>query len=363
MKKITSKIITSLLSFAVVMMGCAGQLPVDYNTAGCDSLNSTQARSDCYKLKNAPSSTETKKAVFIPSTVDFGNGISLEVTRVGYNQYGPRLVGSINNNSGKKWGRLELEVTVTDEVGIEHKGTIYPINSSESPFGLGSIPLVESLREKKEYPWEETEGIKIFSSSIPLPRVDGASLLDPDNAPPPHITHIVSIAPKGKFIDGYYITKYKISMLRPVVRPDPIYSDKDVDIVFMFTAGKLEGIEFSVRNKTNDQITLDWNGSSFVDSAGTAHRIFHGDIKLIDRNNPQPPSTIPPSSTLRDVIVPTSYVSWNGKYWHNEAVLPPGPRGELLKGGEIGVFLPLTIKGKQKPYNFRFKIENVEAEQ
>jgi hypothetical protein len=77
------------------------------------------------------------------------------------------------------------------------------------------------------------------------------------------------------------------------------------------------------------------------------------------RSSP-PPAVIPPGATLKTFITPESHVSFREAVVRN--LFPDGPEGETLKGKELGIFLPLSIKGSQKSYNFRFRIDNVVPE-
>ena len=100
-------------------------------------------------------------------------------------------------------------------------------------------------------------------------------------------------------------------------------------------------------------------------------RVMHSGVKYIDRNNPQPPTTVVRGATISDLVFPTDNVYWvSGRYggWREKPLFPslsPVSPEELLAqakqyvGKTVQVLLPLQIEDVINEYIFAFKINDV----
>jgi len=141
--------------------------------------------------------------------------------------------------------------------------------------------------------------------------------------------------------------------------PEPIYQDSDLRV--RFSVGKGE-IDFTLENKTDGPIDIDWNRISYVDAFGQAHKIIHSGVKYIDRAQALSPTTVPPNSKVEDMIFPSDFIYYiEGQYggWNRRPLFPEGPGAGILKGKYFSVFMPLRIKNKEREYNFRFRVAEV----
>lgn len=148
------------------------------------------------------------------------------------------------------------------------------------------------------------------------------------------------------------------------------WEDSILKIVFDPTT---KGIGFDLKNKTEAPIKLDWNNVSFVDFEGDAHRVIHADIRYIERDRTHPPTIIPPSVKISDLVYPADLIYWSSiteswtkiDLWPIERTITgfdaaaqrPSVEAELkaLEKKTISVFLPLEINGIKKYYNFILK--------
>ena len=247
-------------------------------------------------------------------------------------RYGtPKLQGMIYNNTDKNWKIVNFDILMYGKDGELIKA------------GILGKPLrirIFDLKGKSEKPL----GITGKGEYV-------TGLSSQENVEPVRFDI--------KFIDGRYRADYVISMVKPKANKNLVWEDANIKISFTVTQSQ---IQFDLRNKTEEPIKIDWNQVSYVDVLGDSHRVMHKGVKLADRENSQPPSTIPPTANISDMVYPTDYVHYSsGKYggWSEEDMFPDAPKAKLYKGKSFSVFMPLEINGKTKNYFFRFIIDDV----
>ncbi len=136
------------------------------------------------------------------------------------------------------------------------------------------------------------------------------------------------------------------------------YKDGNIDIVFDFSS---QFIHFTLSNRTEDAIRIEWEKSSYYDTSGFRHRIVHEGIPFVSKDKPQEPTTIEPHGKRSDIAFPADNIV---SAQHNSTdtirpLLPGGPDAATLKGKAID--LDLTIKTNQslKTYHFSFLIDKI----
>ena len=87
---------------------------------------------------------------------------------------------------------------------------------------------------------------------------------------------------------------------------------------------------------------------------------MHKGVKLVDREQPQAPTIIPPKAQVDDLVVPTDYMAFISGNWKQENILPDNVVAKQLKGKTVSVFMPLEINGSVKNYSFEFLVSNVQ---
>lgn len=150
--------------------------------------------------------------------------------------------------------------------------------------------------------------------------------------------------------------RYVFVMEKPVRSAANTYEDEFIRIYFPLTR---VSFAFTLQNKTDNPLTLDWNQVAYVDAFSQSHKVMHGAVRYIERDRALPPSIIPPGASLTDVVLPVDYVSYvSGRYsrWVTEDMLPNPETGQRLVGKTIGIFIPLNPNGMVKNYNFVFSI-------
>ena len=139
-----------------------------------------------------------------------------------------------------------------------------------------------------------------------------------------------------------------------------VYSDSLIDARFDFEEKELG---FGITNKTNKTIKIIWDETLFIVD-GNSSKVMHEGIKFANRNEYMPPSVIPTSNTLADVIIPTNNVYYKEGYYSQYGSTPPSWEKEpllpstLSKDSKIQVYMPMIINGETKEYNFTFNTED-----
>lgn len=140
----------------------------------------------------------------------------------------------------------------------------------------------------------------------------------------------------------------------------------DSSIIASFGVGKKD-VSMVLKNQSSGTIKILWDESLFIKN-GNPGKVMHAGVKFTDRNQAQPPSVIPAGTTFDDVIVPTDNVYWREGYYSKYGSSPGGwEKKDLLpsytsKGDQFGVFMPMTVGGTTKEYNFNFKVEDIKTE-
>lgn len=163
---------------------------------------------------------------------------------------------------------------------------------------------------------------------------------------------------------------YDVDMEYPAHSHTLEYENDTFHIAFKLNT---KSIEFTIYNKSNDGIKIEWDQVSFSIN-GKTHRIIHKETGLIRITEVQPPTTIPPKSNLVDYLVPTDkiYVGNNPISWSTimkiDDLFPINDYGNkkirnkisLLKGARITVFLPYFIGNKYVSQYYDLIIKDIQ---
>lgn len=160
---------------------------------------------------------------------------------------------------------------------------------------------------------------------------------------------------------------YDFKMKHPVESRQLEYENDTFSIVFEF---ERQTINFTILNKTNDGIKVNWDEVSFSVN-GKAQRAVHKETGVYKISDIQPPTTIPPKSTLEDFLIPTDNVRYsnisNRTYVITKDIFPITATGKKkleaaikkYKGTKVTVFLPLYIGNKYQSFYYDIYIEDV----
>ncbi|MBI4178959.1 hypothetical protein HY522_06035 [bacterium] len=293
-------------------------------THGCDASRTLIHRTADYaRARKLPEFEEIHR--ILGGVVQFGGGLSLIVDDVQPSRsgHGVTLFGSVENASGQTWQSLTLGIDLIANDGGLHRAPLSFPDLKPGRHGLGT-------------------------------NAAGSTDLAIGPLPSRGSCKVASVRKTGIIED--YTVAYRFSIIEPVVQRDLSFSDENLMLRFEFGEDQIGVL---LENKTGEIVIIEWNTTSYVDPRAVAHRVVHEGVRMVDRSVPQGPTPVPPGARVIDAIAPADHVSWDGNSWKTRPLLPRGPSAETLKGAVVGIYLSLIVRGKAKPYNFRFRVDDV----
>ena len=146
-----------------------------------------------------------------------------------------------------------------------------------------------------------------------------------------------------------------IYLISPKGSDGMAFEDGFIKIQFLLASQ----LAFEITNKRAEPIEILWDSASIVDLKSQAHRVLHAGVRYIQRDQPMPPTVIPPNAKMSDGVIPSDYVSYESSNWQVKSFL------EIIldSGGQtFSLFLPMKINGVTKNYNFVFKLSREKEE-
>jgi hypothetical protein len=132
------------------------------------------------------------------------------------------------------------------------------------------------------------------------------------------------------------------------------FEDKTIKLTYSpITFGS--GIPVIIENKTNTPLKIIWDESTFIESDGTASKIIHAGVRLMEKNSPMAPTLVPPKAKVVDSVTPTNRIYYS-KGWDSLNIC--GREGyvslttlsqddESCLGKTFGFYLTYEIDGKK----------------
>ena len=145
------------------------------------------------------------------------------------------------------------------------------------------------------------------------------------------------------------------------------YEDDFIDIVWYVSSTQFN---FTLKNKSNHTIKINWDDISYVDYEGSTGRVMHSGVKYNERNNSQPASTVPKGASISDILLPTDNVYFtSGQYggWNEKHLIPSiyqtqeafANGANAYVGKTMKILMPIMIENVQNDYTFEFKINSL----
>lgn len=134
------------------------------------------------------------------------------------------------------------------------------------------------------------------------------------------------------------------------------YEDDYIDIVWYVG---YNDFHFSLTNKSDHTIKINWDDISYVNIKGNVGRVMHSGVKYIDRNNSQPATSIPKRASITDLLTPTDNVYYiSGQYggWRQAPLIPSSYNQGGAEGMTMTIMMPIMIENVQNDYTFEFVI-------
>lgn len=244
---------------------------------------------------------------------------------------GKKMFGTVNNNTDRAWRVLSFAVKLMDKSGrrLNLEAPLFTVSVKDLQKGQ-SKPLADILHD----------GFADFS--IIWNRSWKVADFD------------LALVPQFSAYDARYVFR----LLKPTESDILMFEDDTIKIVLI---PDVKQLGFTLLNKTNEPITLEWDRISQIDLSGTAHRVMHQGTRIADRDKPQAATVIPPQSKIDDFVYPSDYVTWSSttSRWDDGRPILPLQDQLQQKGQTFGLFMPLEINGQKKNYMFTIKIADV----
>nr|WP_321405405.1 hypothetical protein [uncultured Carboxylicivirga sp.] len=187
------------------------------------------------------------------------------------------------------------------------------------------------------------------------------------------ITMVCSSQKKDKREGIYSAYLYEVNVPNGIQKGaidsiNSIYEDSIIKIDWNYANSQ---IGFELTNKYKKTIKIVWDDAAFVSLTNESNRIFHKGVKYIDRENPQPPTSVYKNTKLTDLIAPTSYTTYvSGQYggWRSKPLIPISSTVwskkieyvQDLIGQTMRIILPINIDDEDLIYEFSFRTEFIE---
>jgi hypothetical protein len=147
------------------------------------------------------------------------------------------------------------------------------------------------------------------------------------------------------------------------------YTDNYIEITWFVDRKEFA---FTLKNKSNHAIRINWDDISYVDISGNVGRVMHSGVKYTDRNNSQPATSIPKGASLSDILLPTDNVffisptRYSTGGWREKSLLPSFFEKETIDslpqkyvGQKMSIMMPISIENVQNDYTFVFNVDKV----
>lgn len=129
------------------------------------------------------------------------------------------------------------------------------------------------------------------------------------------------------------------------------------------------GLVLELKNTSTEFIEIAWDQSVYVDESGNTSRLIRGNVKLLDKDRPQPNTTIPPGAKVQETVFPVSHVEAksDGAGWTerpifaNEVAFAYGSSAPIVdapdvRGKEIKLYLRLLVGEQKRNVPITFKV-------
>ena len=153
----------------------------------------------------------------------------------------------------------------------------------------------------------------------------------------------------------FYLEKIKVS--GEELQPKENKREFEDDTIKILWSPLPEQFGFDLTNKSSDFMEVIWDQCSFVDQKGQTHKVFHIGVKYINKNESQPPSSVPPETNLSDMVVPSDYAYFESEWKVRNNYYTTISDEEKFQSETIRVILTLKKGEKKVHYIFYFKSE------
>lgn len=145
------------------------------------------------------------------------------------------------------------------------------------------------------------------------------------------------------------------------------YKDNFIDIIWYVSSKEFI---FTLENKSNHAIKINWDDISYVDPTGTVSRVMHSGVKYSEKASSQPATSIPKGASLSDILLPIDNVYYENYVYHSwitNYLLPCrfkdqksfSENAEKNIGKTMKILMPIIIENIQNDYVFEFTVDKL----
>lgn len=246
------------------------------------------------------------------------------------------LTGEVTNGTDRAWRIVSFEPVLLDKDGNKISRDISDsiMDGPLSAFSLaksGTSPLLSILGQPftfREVSWKKVSDLRLQYNEV----------------------------------YSHFDYRYVFTLVKPSLSQDLTYEDELVGLQFSVEDN---GIHFSLQNKADSALVLDWDKASYVDFSGQSHRVIHTGVRLMDRDKSQASTLIPPTARIEDEFFPVDNISWESGIgervgdWTQAPLIQPTKDPVGYKGGSFSIYFPLKVGDKEKNYLFTILIQDV----
>ena len=147
------------------------------------------------------------------------------------------------------------------------------------------------------------------------------------------------------------------------------FADDFIDITWFVDSCQFN---FSLVNKSNHTIKINWDDISYVNYNGQTGRVMHTGVKYSEKNDSQPSTPVPRGASITDILLPTDNVSFSlySNGWHEQPLIPcifkkkeADAAASEYVGKTMTILLPIYIENVQNDYIFIFSIDSYDYPQ
>ena len=238
----------------------------------------------------------------------------------------------------KGWSTPRITGRVTNRTGKESVSTTFEIQL----LGEKGQPLFKHSWREASYSLADGQTVPLFEKAP-----NGYGLASLSKADQNRVSSV----------EIHWKKNYQFSLVKPVLSQNLLYQEDG--LAFAFAPGQ-SGIALTLENRTDKPVKIDWNQVTYIGIGGNASKVIHTGVRFIQADSPMPPTIIPPSAKITDVVVPTFALRQGNSGWTVEDILPGKSDAARVLGQTIGLFLTLEIDGRVKEFLFTFQITQTE---
>lgn len=101
-----------------------------------------------------------------------------------------------------------------------------------------------------------------------------------------------------------------------------VFEHEFINVSFTVYYDRTYNFGMMLENKTDQPVTISWNGAEYIDVNGYAHSVIHQDVHFLEPVTAQTPTQIAPYENLQDLLKPADRKPMDGAMRFVRAATP-----------------------------------------